>query len=128
MGGVLWRLDQVCRAAEELSGRPFDFSTAKAANIRQLAARYGDKYSDVAALNRDKGAERAALEFNATIMPPGPMVGKATMTEVPATTGDPAADRLLRELRANPGDGRPDLKAFNPRPEDPSEDDRERPC
>lgn len=31
-------------------------------NIKKLAKRYGDKYSDVAALNRDLGAERAVLE------------------------------------------------------------------
>lgn len=31
-------------------------------NIEKLAKRYGEKYSDVAALNRDLGAERAVLE------------------------------------------------------------------
>lgn len=31
-------------------------------NIRKLQARYGDKYSDVAALNRDLDQERKALE------------------------------------------------------------------
>lgn len=31
-------------------------------NIKKLAKRYGDKYSDVAALNRDTAAERAVLE------------------------------------------------------------------
>lgn len=31
-------------------------------NIAKLAKRYGDKFSDVAALNRDVGAERAVLE------------------------------------------------------------------
>lgn len=34
------------------------------ANIAKLAKRYGDKYSDVAALNRDLGAERSTLESN----------------------------------------------------------------
>ena len=32
------------------------------ANIKKLAARYGDKYTDFAALNRDLVAERAVLE------------------------------------------------------------------
>lgn len=31
-------------------------------NIKKLAKRYGDKYSDVAALNRDTSAERVVLE------------------------------------------------------------------
>lgn len=31
-------------------------------NIKKLAKRYGDKYSDVAALNRDTAAERTVLE------------------------------------------------------------------
>lgn len=31
-------------------------------NIKKLAKRYGDKYSDLAALNRDTGAERRVLE------------------------------------------------------------------
>lgn len=34
-------------------------------NIAKLVKRYGDKYSDVAALNRDLGAERAVLEQQA---------------------------------------------------------------
>lgn len=41
-------------------GRKLD--EAMEANINKLAKRYGDKYSDYAALNRDVDAERAGLE------------------------------------------------------------------
>lgn len=48
-----------------------DPSDAMDRNIAKLKARYGDKYSDAAALNRDTGAERAVLESNtaATLLP-----------------------------------------------------------
>jgi NTP pyrophosphatase (non-canonical NTP hydrolase) len=39
-----------------------DVQDAMQRNIEKLAKRYGDKYSDVAALNRDLGGERAVLE------------------------------------------------------------------
>lgn len=39
-----------------------DLAQAMQRNIEKLAKRYGDKYSDVAALNRDTSAERTVLE------------------------------------------------------------------
>lgn len=39
-----------------------DCGQAMRSNIEKLAKRYGDKYSDIAALNRDTDAERAVLE------------------------------------------------------------------
>lgn len=42
-----------------------DPSQAMDLNIAKLVKRYGEKYSDVAALNRDLGGERAVLEGNA---------------------------------------------------------------
>lgn len=39
-------------------------SASLKANVEKLAKRYGDKYSDCAALNRDTDAERAVLEAN----------------------------------------------------------------
>jgi NTP pyrophosphatase (non-canonical NTP hydrolase) len=42
-----------------------DTGYAMQKNIEKLAARYGDKYSDVAALNRDLAGERAVLEGSA---------------------------------------------------------------
>ena len=39
-----------------------DLAEAYEANIAKLAKRYGDKYSDYAAINRDIDAERAVLE------------------------------------------------------------------
>ena len=39
-----------------------DLSQAYEVNIAKLAKRYGDKYSDYAAVNRDIDAERAVLE------------------------------------------------------------------
>lgn len=42
-----------------------DPALAMELNIKKLAKRYGEKYSDVAALNRDTGAEREVLEGGA---------------------------------------------------------------
>jgi NTP pyrophosphatase (non-canonical NTP hydrolase) len=42
-----------------------DLSQACEVNIAKLAKRYGDKYSDYAAINRDTDAERAVLEAGA---------------------------------------------------------------
>ena len=39
-----------------------DLAEAFEVNIAKLAKRYGDKYSDYAAINRDIDAERAVLE------------------------------------------------------------------
>lgn len=39
-----------------------DLAQARERNIAKLAARYGDKYSDFAALNRDTATERKVLE------------------------------------------------------------------
>jgi NTP pyrophosphatase (non-canonical NTP hydrolase) len=58
-GDVLWRLDQFCRACG------FTLQAAMEANVRKLAARYPDKYSDEACANRDKAAEAAALRSSA---------------------------------------------------------------
>ena len=41
-----------------------DLDEALERNIAQLAKRYGDKYTDYAAVNRDTGAERSVLEGN----------------------------------------------------------------
>lgn len=56
VGDCLWRLNQVCAAAG------FTMEEAMVANIAKLAARYPDKYTDDKAANRDKDAERAAIE------------------------------------------------------------------
>lgn len=45
-----------------LSASGFTLSDALTRNIDKLALRYGDKYSDYNALNRDTGAERVVLE------------------------------------------------------------------
>lgn len=55
VGDCLWRLAQVCAAAG------FTLEQAMEANIRKLAARYPDKYSDEASANRDVEKEKAAL-------------------------------------------------------------------
>lgn len=56
VGDCLWRLNQVCVAAG------LSLQEAMEANIRKLQARYPDKYTDAASANRDKEAERKALE------------------------------------------------------------------
>ncbi len=53
-------------------------------NIAKLAKRYGDKYSDVAALTRDIGAERAVLQNNVTGVSDLNVTGTATYA-VPTT-------------------------------------------
>lgn len=55
VGDELWRLAQICDAMG------FTMQEAMEANIRKLQVRYGDKYSDLKALNRDLDAEREAL-------------------------------------------------------------------
>lgn len=55
-GDNLWYL------AELLSGSEANFNQVQRSNIAKLAARYGDKFSDYRAINRDLEAERVALE------------------------------------------------------------------
>lgn len=45
-----------------------DLAESLELNIAKLAKRYGDKYSDFAALNRDTGAERQVLEGSAKVI------------------------------------------------------------
>lgn len=56
VGDCLWRLAQVCL------GGGFSLADAMEANIRKLAVRYPDKYSDDLALNRNTAAEMSAVE------------------------------------------------------------------
>jgi NTP pyrophosphatase (non-canonical NTP hydrolase) len=51
-------------AASILAMYNIDMADALHSNIEKLAKRYGDKYSDFAALNRDVQAEREVLEAN----------------------------------------------------------------
>jgi NTP pyrophosphatase (non-canonical NTP hydrolase) len=62
VGDCLWRLAQVCQAVSALSGEAFTLERAMEANIKKLAIRYPDKYSDEAAVHRDYEKERAAVE------------------------------------------------------------------
>lgn len=63
VGDCLWRLNQVCAAVRGLTGdETFTLESAMDANIRKLAARYPDKYSDDKAINRNKEAELKAIE------------------------------------------------------------------
>jgi NTP pyrophosphatase (non-canonical NTP hydrolase) len=55
VGDCLWRLSQVCMAAG------FTMVEAMEANIRKLAARYPEKYTDHLANNRDLEAEKSAI-------------------------------------------------------------------
>lgn len=48
--------------AELLAGAGANFNEVHRTNIAKLVARYGDKYSDYRAINRDLEAERVALE------------------------------------------------------------------
>lgn len=50
------------RLATLASAVDIDLAQARERNIAKLAARYGDKYSDFAAINRDTAAERKVLE------------------------------------------------------------------
>lgn len=79
-GDCLWRIAQGLEAALVITGDArFTFAGAMAANVAKLAARYGERYSDYRAANRDKGAERAALTGPARVtetgVDPGPAVG-----------------------------------------------------
>lgn len=56
VGDCLWRLAQVCEAVG------LTLEEAMEANIRKLQARYPTKYTDEASANRNKEAERKALE------------------------------------------------------------------
>lgn len=68
VGDCLWRLGQLCDAAQELLGRPFTLDLAMAANIAKLEKRYPDKYSDhlAAEENRDRGREAEAVRSSWT--------------------------------------------------------------
>lgn len=58
-------LNALCHSMGLLYGRlGLDLSSSLVANIEKLSKRYGDKYSDFAALNRDTAAERGVLEAN----------------------------------------------------------------
>jgi NTP pyrophosphatase (non-canonical NTP hydrolase) len=55
-GDVMWYL------AELFQGSGTTFTEAQRVNIAKLVARYGDKFSEFAALNRDLDKERGVLE------------------------------------------------------------------
>jgi hypothetical protein len=56
-------VNALCFEMGVLYGRfGLDLSASLTANVNKLAKRYGDKYSDYAALNRDTAAERNGLE------------------------------------------------------------------
>lgn len=55
-GDVLWYLARLATAAG------FSFEEAMQANIAKLSKRYGEKFSEASALNRDTEAERKVLE------------------------------------------------------------------
>ena len=58
-GDLLWYMALLGR------GAGFTFEQAKTANIAKLVKRYGDKFTDFAALNRDLDGERQILEKGA---------------------------------------------------------------
>lgn len=64
-GDVLWYLSRLLEAC----GSSFDEAFFK--NNAKLKARYGEKFSEHAALNRDLKAERAILEANVSGDPNG---------------------------------------------------------
>lgn len=66
VGDCLWRLAQVCKAAG------FTLEQAMEANVRKLAARYPDRYTDERAAVRDREAERSAVEASYWDTLPGP--------------------------------------------------------
>lgn len=55
VGDCLWRLAQVCEATG------LTLEECMRANLRKLAARYPDKYTDERAADRDRDAERSAI-------------------------------------------------------------------
>jgi len=57
--GILWSLDEVLNQAE------LDLETGLDRNIAKLKARFPEKFTEEAALNRDLTKERAILEGNA---------------------------------------------------------------
>lgn len=57
-GDAFWYL------AEMLTGAGYTFEQSQRTNIAKLAARYGEKFSEFAALNRDLNKERHVLESN----------------------------------------------------------------
>ena len=61
VGDVFWYLAIIC---DELG---ISFEEAQRINIRKLKKRYGEKYSNEKAINRDVSAERALLETEAEL-------------------------------------------------------------
>ena len=56
LGDIMWYMARFCEKYD------FTFEELAAKNISKLKARYGDKFSEYAALNRDLEKERKVLE------------------------------------------------------------------